>query len=329
MSDPPRPSDGASARAARPAMAALAALAAAGVLGAAGAAAFVWFGVYDVSATGPHLQPVHSLLELALKRAVQRRADAHPPPPDLVAAARVMQGAACFRDRCVACHGAPGVAPERFALGMQPVPTSLIEATRHWRRQDLYWITRNGIKMSGMPAWEYRLDERELWSVVAFLDALPLMTPDQYRALTAAPGTSAAGASGASGASGTRSPSRTQMPASTATLTAEPRCDGIVDAPAPLDPPLTTVELARRAFRQHGCTACHVIPGVVGPDTSNGPRLSGLAGRDRIGGKAFPTEDGIAAWIRDPQAIDAHSAMPALGISETQARLMARYLLAH
>ena len=47
------------------------------------------------------------------------------------------------------------------------------------------------------------------------------------------------------------------------------------------------------------------------------------------GGKAFPTEDGIAAWIRDPQAIDAHSAMPALGISETQARLMARYLLAH
>ncbi len=294
MSDPPRPSDGASARAARPAMAALAALAAAGVLGAAGAAAFVWFGVYDVSATGPHLQPVHSLLELALKRAVQRRADAHPPPPDLVTAARVMQGAACFRDRCVACHGAPGVAPERFALGMQPVPTSLIEATRHWRRQDLYWITRNGIKMSGMPAWEYRLDERELWSVVAFLDALPLMTPDQYRALTAAP-----------------------------------RCDGIVDAPAPLDPPLTTVELARRAFRQHGCTACHVIPGVVGPDTSNGPRLSGLAGRDRIGGKAFPTEDGIAAWIRDPQAIDAHSAMPALGISETQARLMARYLLAH
>ncbi|WP_343640759.1 c-type cytochrome [Roseateles sp.] len=275
-------------------MAALAALAAAGVLGAAGAAAFVWFGVYDVSATGPHLQPVHSLLELALKRAVQRRADAHPPPPDLVTAARVMQGAACFRDRCVACHGAPGVAPERFALGMQPVPTSLIEATRHWRRQDLYWITRNGIKMSGMPAWEYRLDERELWSVVAFLDALPLMTPDQYRALTAAP-----------------------------------RCDGIVDAPAPLDPPLTTVELARRAFRQHGCTACHVIPGVVGPDTSNGPRLSGLAGRDRIGGKAFPTEDGIAAWIRDPQAIDAHSAMPALGISETQARLMARYLLAH
>ncbi|WP_431257395.1 c-type cytochrome [Roseateles chitinivorans] len=68
---------------------------------------------------------------------------------------------------------------------------------------------------------------------------------------------------------------------------------------------------------------------MVGPDTSNGPRLSGLAGRDRIGGKAAPTEEGLTAWIRDPQAIDAHNAMPTLGVSETQARLMARYLLTH
>lgn len=288
----------------------LAAVAGAGVLAAAGAAAFVWYGVYDVSATGPHLQPVHTMLEIALKRAVQARADAHPPPVDLKTPLRVMQGAACFRDRCVACHGAPGVAPERFSLGMQPVPSSLIEATRHWRLQDLYWITRNGIKMSGMPAWEYRLDEGELWSVVAFLDALPLMTPDQYRAITGPPAITADSSAAA-------------------TRPAAARCDGIVEAPAPLVPPLSTAELAQRAFRQNGCTACHAIPGVVGPDTSNGPRLSGLAGRDRIGGKAVPTEDGLAAWIRDPQAIDAHQAMPTLGISETQARLMARYLLTH
>ncbi|WP_431286590.1 c-type cytochrome [Roseateles chitinivorans] len=300
----------------------MAAFAAAGVLGAAGAAAFVWFGVYDVSATGPHLQPVHSLLEIALQRAVQRRSDAHPPPRDLLTRERVMQGAACFRDRCVACHGAPGVAPQAFSLGMQPVPSSLVEATRHWRPQDLYWITRNGIKMSGMPAWEYRLEEGELWAIVAFLDALPLMTPDQYRTLTASPEQSPEQSS-------EKTPEKSSASVGKVEGVAAARCDGIVDAPAPLVPPLATVELAQRAFRQHGCTACHTIPGVVGPDTSNGPRLSGLAGRDRIGGKAFPTEDGLTAWIRDPQAIDAHNAMPTLGVSETQARLMARYLLSH
>ncbi len=334
MIDPPhRVSPGVSSGVS-PVKAVLAAGVAAGVLGAAGAAAFVWFGVYDVSATGPHLQPVHSLLEIALQRAVQHRADAHPPPRDLLTRERVMQGAACFRDRCVACHGAPGVAPEAFALGMQPVPSSLVEATRHWRPQDLYWITRNGIKMSGMPAWEYRLEEGELWAVVAFLDALPLMTPDQYRTLTALPsgGPTAGRAPGTSSRSPTSPTAQGPSPIAVGPAGARnamPRCDGVVDAPAPLVPPLPSVELAQRAFRQHGCTACHTIPGVVGPDTSNGPRLSGLAGRDRIGGKAFPTEDGLAAWIRDPQAIDAHTAMPTLGVSETQARLMARYLLAH
>ena len=349
MSDP--------SRRVSPVKAAWTALAVAAGMAAVGAAAFVGLGVYDVSATGPHLQPVHSLLEFALKRAVQRRAQAHPPPPDLLTRERVMQGAACFRDHCVTCHGAPGIAPAPFALGMQPVPSSLIEATRHWRRQDLYWITRNGIKMSGMPAWEYRLDDGELWSVVAFLDALPLMTPDQYRALVGTaqmPGVAQDGIAPQPSV-GARPSATTGMPRQRASIgmigtggangpasgagapgTARPdarssgrRCDGRVEAPAPLTPALSTAELAQRAFRQHGCTACHAIPGVVGPDTSNGPRLSGLAGRDRIGGKAFPTEDGLAAWIRDPQAIDAHTAMPTLGISETQARLMARYLLAH
>ncbi|MET0207636.1 MAG: c-type cytochrome [Burkholderiaceae bacterium] len=259
-----------------------------------GAFAFMWYGLYDVSATGAHWQPVHSLLEVALKRAVQQRADAHPPPAGQAELAHRALGAACFRDRCVACHGAPGVAPEQFALGMQPVPSSLIEATRHWRPQDLYWITRHGIKMSGMPAWEYRLSEQELWAVVAFLDDLPRMTPDAYRAMAAKSGG---------------------------------QCRAVAEAPAPLDPPLATVDLGQRALRQHGCTACHAIPGVVGPETSVGPPLQGLARRDLIGGKVPPTAERLVAWIRDPQSIDAHTAMPTVGISETQARLMAEYLL--
>jgi hypothetical protein len=94
MSDPPRRLS--------PAKAAGSALAVAAALALAGAAAFVGLGIYDVSATGPHLQPVHSLLEFALKRAVQRRAEAHPPPPDLLTRERVMQGARWACSRCPA-----------------------------------------------------------------------------------------------------------------------------------------------------------------------------------------------------------------------------------
>lgn len=263
-------------------------------LGAIGAVIFIQGGFYDVSATGQHWLPTHRVLEHALRQAVQRRADDIAVPTALADPARRALGAACFRDRCVACHGAPGVAPEPFALGLQPVPSSLVEASRHWRSQDLYWITRHGIKMSGMPAWEYRLDEQELWAVVSFLEVLPKLTPTHYRTMAA--------------------------------LTSA-QCGVAAESPAPLVPALGRVDLARRAFTQHGCTTCHAIPGVVGPQTSVGPLLARLSGRERIGGQAPATVDGLTAWIRDPHALDRHSAMPTVPVSETQARLMAEYLL--
>ncbi len=114
-----------------------------------------------------------------MRRSVQMRArDIAVPPLD--APARLARGAACFRDHCVQCHGGPGVAPAPMARSMQPLPGSLIDAARRWRPQEIYLITRDGIKMSGMPAWAMRLDEDELWSVVAFVDRLPALSPAAY-----------------------------------------------------------------------------------------------------------------------------------------------------
>ena len=92
----------------------------------------------------------------------------------------VLRGAACFRDKCVQCHGAPGVAQGDIGKSMQPLPGPLVDARQHWSARELYWVTRHGIKMSGMPAWEYRLAEDELWAVVAFLQRLPDLNAAQY-----------------------------------------------------------------------------------------------------------------------------------------------------
>jgi len=37
--------------------------------------------------------------------------------------------------------------------------------------------------MTGMPAWGVTHSDKLLWDVVAFLQKLPDLTPDQYRAL--------------------------------------------------------------------------------------------------------------------------------------------------
>jgi cytochrome c1 len=81
------------------------------------------------------------------------------------------------------------------------------------------------------------------------------------------------------------------------------------------------------ALQAHGCHSCHIIPGVVGSARHVGPPLAGFARRTLIAGRLANTPDNLVAWIVDPQSIDPASAMPAMRVSEADARDMAAYLL--
>lgn len=142
-------------------------------------------GWYNVAATRQHWQFVHTLLEQGMRESVRHHARGLREPAGLMAPQRIRRGAAVYRDWCAQCHGGPGVAQLGHGLGMQPVPGPLVDVARRWKPRELYWITRHGIKMSGMPAWEYRLADEELWSVVAFMQVLPVLTPAAYREMTA------------------------------------------------------------------------------------------------------------------------------------------------
>jgi cytochrome c1 len=70
-----------------------------------------------------------------------------------------------------------------------------------------------------------------------------------------------------------------------------------------------------------------MIPGVSGPETHVGRSLDGLAERPFIAGSLPNTQANLVRWIRDPQAIDPGSAMPAMGVSERDALDMSAWLL--
>lgn len=109
-------------------------------------------GVYDVAVDVPHSQPVQALLRVAMERSVQRRTRGIE-ERSLAAPQLAARGAVCFRDRCAGCHGAPGQAPGPAGLAMQPLPGPLVDAAACLRACELVWITRHGIRMTGMPAW--------------------------------------------------------------------------------------------------------------------------------------------------------------------------------
>lgn len=263
------------------------------VLGAAGAMLVMHGGFYNTGATQSHFQWVHSLLERALERSVRHHARDIVPPPALADvapdSALALRGAALYRDNCVVCHGAPGVAQGDIGKSMQPIPGPLADAARRWQANELYWITRHGVKMSGMPAWQYHLADQDIWALVAFLTVMPTLSPPAYEALIAQAG----------------HPRRATRPAHA----------------------LSDAERGRLALTQYACNACHQIDGVTGPATMVGPPLAKLAKRQYIAGHLPNNADNLARWIQEPQRYQPQSAMPAMGVSESDARDIAAYLL--
>jgi len=48
-----------------------------------------------------------------------------------------------------------------------------------------FWITKHGIKANGMPAWGPIYDDERIGAMVAFMQKLSALTPEQYQILTA------------------------------------------------------------------------------------------------------------------------------------------------
>jgi mono/diheme cytochrome c family protein len=251
----------------------------------------LYTGAYNVAATQPHWRFTNWLLHTELHQSVQRQArNIHAPPLDDPAFRE--RGLALYRGNCVPCHGAPGIAPHAFALGLLPPPANLAFTAREWRPAELYWVVRHGVKATGMPAWAYRLPDRDLWAVVAFLQQLPKLSPAGYAELVRLhPETVVAGP--------------TSLQAS--------------ERPGDAD-------RGKLALSQYVCTTCHVIPGVPGTYTPVGPPLGRMAMRAFIAGVLPNTPENMVRWLREPQRIVPQTAMPALGVTEQDARDIAAYL---
>ena len=144
-----------------------------------GAVAFVYSGVFNVAATDPHWGVTRAILEATRVRSIKAQASGVKPPANLADHKRVVAGTSHFADHCSSCHSAPGVDVGEIAKGMYPPPPVLKDAARQWSSGELFWIIRNGIKMSGMPAWPDHSDE-DIWNIVAFLGRLPAMTETDY-----------------------------------------------------------------------------------------------------------------------------------------------------
>jgi mono/diheme cytochrome c family protein len=99
-----------------------------------------------------------------------------------------MAGAKLYRTNCAVCHALPGQSQSASAKGMFPEPPNLFKG--HGVTDDppgeTYWKVRNGIRLTGMPAYVGALSETQMWQIsllLAYADKLP----DQARSLLQEP----------------------------------------------------------------------------------------------------------------------------------------------
>jgi mono/diheme cytochrome c family protein len=156
----------------------LAALATA-ALAALAAVAYVKSGIYNAGASNPHTKFTEWITHETMIHSVRSHARSIAAPAGF-GAAEVRRGFCQYETHCVACHGASAVARQQWVSGMEPAPPYLLDETRRFRPRELFWIAKNGIKMTGMPAWRNSMSDGELWDVVAFLEAMPRMDAQTY-----------------------------------------------------------------------------------------------------------------------------------------------------
>ncbi len=92
------------------------------------------------------------------------------PPNDKTS---VAVGGMQFRGECAACHGIDGRTPTDVGRWMYPRTLDLgSPEVQQWSDAELFWIIKNGIRLSGMPGFGKIHSDEQIWRLVHYVRSL-------------------------------------------------------------------------------------------------------------------------------------------------------------
>jgi mono/diheme cytochrome c family protein len=97
------------------------------------------------------------------------------PPPSPVG---VAEGKTRYGVECAACHGMDGRGLTDNGRWMYPRAADLTSpSVQEYSDQELFWILKNGIRLSGMPAFGKLESDERIWRIVQYLRTIPPKPP--------------------------------------------------------------------------------------------------------------------------------------------------------
>ncbi len=144
---------------------------------------FIYSGAFDVSARWQDGPLVRWIVTTTRERSIETRAENIKPPTNLNDHKVLMEGFKHYREMCVGCHLAPGMKDTEMRKGLNPRPPNLSRGDIDEDPPgEIFWIIKNGIRMTAMPAWGVTHNDEKVWAMAAFAQKLPKMTQEQYKA---------------------------------------------------------------------------------------------------------------------------------------------------
>ncbi len=147
-------------------------------------------GAYNMAATEKHWVITEKVIEWVRVSSIAARAgDLEVPALDDPSV--LIIGAEHYDAMCTDCHLSPDQQPTELALGLYPqAPVfhqrDLLvgEDKKNEQLKEYFWVIKNGLKMTAMPAWGLTHDDDTVWAMAVFVQKLSGMTEEQYIALT-------------------------------------------------------------------------------------------------------------------------------------------------
>src|SRR5579864_6636392 len=153
----------------------------------AGAYLFFSLGFAPVATAAPPMPFEEKMAKMALHARIAKEAPTGVPVP--ADEPNLISGAQLYRENCAVCHGLNGQPETAAAKGMFPKPPQFFQG--HGVTDDpageTYWKAKNGIRLTGMPAYGPSMSEQQLWQVSLLLAHADKLPPSVQKVLNSSP----------------------------------------------------------------------------------------------------------------------------------------------
>jgi mono/diheme cytochrome c family protein len=91
--------------------------------------------------------------------------------------ANLLEGMTLYVMNCTGCHGTLDGSPSILGRNFYPPAPDLILNPLDDPEWYTYHVIKHGVRWTGMPAWNKRLKDEELWKLTAFLSRINKLPP--------------------------------------------------------------------------------------------------------------------------------------------------------